>query len=387
MPDAPTPSTSPTGATPKPPLRRILAAFLLPLFFIVFFPLAFTSAIHAVGPNDLAIRIVGPDQVVSKIADGIDRTSAFSVQRSDRPADARAGVEHREVAGAISIQASTPTGAEAAAAPTFTVRTYVASGGGAAAASAVEALGERVADKLGTTTKTVDVAPLGTGDPQGTALFYFLVYTSLAGYLIIIVLMQVAPGTRLRSRFGVVAASAIVSPLLAFGLASIFVGDYGASFGTIAALLGVDAVYIFTVGNIAILANQFLGNAATFGIMATVVMLNFPSAGGIAPSGMLPGFWQIVHDGYFGSGAFESFRSLIYFSGNGLGRWFPQLIAWAVGLVLVNLVVRLTVQTRQQRAEIRSLRPTITEHRHLVAERHRVEGRPSTVAAPKEIFR
>jgi len=216
----------------------------------------------------------------------------------------------------------------------------------------VTSAGASIAKNLGTTAEVVDVAPLAANDELGVTLFYLLTYTSLAAYLVIIVLTQVLPKARLRVRFLAVGVASIIAPLIAFGLSSIFVGDYDASFGTITALLGVNAIYVFTVGAFAILIEQFLGASATFGIMAFIVFLNFPSAGGANPEALLPPFWQFIHNSYFGAGAFESFRSIVYFDGNGVGRWLLQLCLWTGGLVLATVVVHLTKTTRRQKKEL-----------------------------------
>lgn len=271
-------------------LLRVLPAFVMPLFFVVFFPLAFGSAIHNPAPNDLSLTIAGPAQVVTDITTKLDDQAAFAATQTDVLTEARGSVERRDTTGAIKIEPVTTAADKASAAEKqqFAVTTYVANGGGRPAASAVQAVGDQVAKQLGTTAKTVDVAPLSKEDSVGTSLFYLLVYSSLAGYLVIIVLMQVAPKAKLATRFAVIGASAIAAPILTFAMASIFVGDYGASFGTIVGVLAIDALYVFTVGNIAILAQQFLGNAATIAIMGLVVFLNFPSGAALSHTTCCP---------------------------------------------------------------------------------------------------
>lgn len=348
---------SPSGAEPKNTRSLVLtlaSAFLAPLFFVIAFPLLFVGAIHKPTPNDLSLLIVGPDQVVSQITSGLDESAEFTATQTDIASEARSSVERRTVMGAIEVTPQTPeTGATAE--PAFTVTTYVASAEGQAVAATVRAAGEQVAESLGATSNAVEVAPLDAEDPLGTNLFYLMTYTSLAAYLVIIVLMQVLPGAKLRIRYAAVGAAAVAAPLIVFGLSSIFVGDYGAGFGTIAALLGVNALYVFTVGAAAILIEQFLGKAATIGIMGFIVLLNFPSSGGPTPAALLPHFWQAVHSVYFGSGAYESFRSIVYFDGNGAQRWVLQLAAWTVGLVLVTVIVHLTSTVRRQGREITAL--------------------------------
>lgn len=341
------------GAKAPSPAVKALAALLLPLFFVVVFPLAFVSALHKPAPHDLPILVVGSSQVVSKLATDLDDTASFRATQTDVVSAARSGVEDRTVDGAVQVTAV--PAAKSGASPTYTVRTYVATAEGRSVAAAVEGAGSTIAAKLGTTATVVDVAPLAVTDELGVTLFYLFAYTSLAGYLVIIVLTQVMPGARLRVRFLASAITAAVAPLIGFGLASIWVGDYGASFGTIAALLGVNALSVFTIGAAAILLQQFLGTATTFGVMAFIVFLNFTSAGGAGPAAMLPPFWQFVHGFSFGAGAYESFRSLVYFGGNGAGRWLLQLCLWTVGLVLAVVVVHLAKTTRRQQEEISAL--------------------------------
>ncbi|WP_158614318.1 hypothetical protein [Frondihabitans sp. PhB188] len=316
--------------------------------------------------------IVGPTQVVSQITSKLDATTEFHATHTDVVSEARRQVENRSVVGSLEIATSGSDPSD----PTFTVTTYLAAAEGRSVSATIQALGTQVAEDLGTTTKTVDVAPLDAEDPLGTTLFYLLTYTSLAAYLVIIVLTQVMPKAGLRVRYGAVGITSFAAPLIVFGLSSIFVGDYGASFGTIAALLGVNALYVFTVGALAILLAQFLGKLASVGVMGFIVLLNFPSSGGPTPASMLPPFWQGMHQFYFGSGAYEAFRSIVYFDGNGAQRWLLQLLAWTVGLILITTIVHLTQTIRRQRLEIAasrtqnfsSLAQEEAVHRHLAVE-------------------
>lgn len=361
---------------------QVLSGFLLPLFFLIGLPLGLVSAFHAPSPHDMKVLVVGPEQVVTKITRELDKTKQFEATQTDVAAEARSQVEDRDVVGSIKITAEQPAAtaasSEGTVRPIYTVTTYIANAGGRSAAAAIEGAAANVASQLGVTPKVVDVAPLAKTDTLGTTLFYLLTYTSLGAYLTVIVLTQVVPKARLRVRFGAVAAAAIAAPLVVFGLSSIVVGDYGQSFGTIMALLGVDAISVLTVGTMAILIQSLLGNGAMFGIMATVVMLNFPSAGGAVPASMLPPFWAGIHDFWFGAGAFESFRSIVYFNGAQLGRWLPQLLAWTVGLILLTLVVHFIKRSNRQRKELDALRPNPTPaaatHRHLQADKYEPIG-------------
>jgi len=385
----PTPTTSPSKESRKATLLKLATAFIAPLFFVIAFPLLFVGAIHKPTANDLSLLVVGPDRVVAQIADGLDSTPEFRATHTDVEGEARSSVESRAVMGSIEVlpDAVDPASTEA---PAFTVTTFVASAEGQQVAATVRAIGAQVADDLGAadTATVVEVAPLDAEDPLGTNLFYLLTYTSLAAYLVIIVLMQVMPTARLRVRYAAVGVAAIAAPLIVFGLSSIFVGDYGASFGTIAGLLGVNALYVFTVGAAAVLIEQFLGKLATIGIMGFIVLLNFPSSGGPTPAALLPDFWQAVHSFYFGSGAYEAFRSIVYFDGNGAQRWILQLAGWTLGLILVTVIVHLARTVGAQRAAIAGLTATaeaetvrsaaapLAEPKHVKHEMYEIEQRP-----------
>ena len=343
----------------KPLNGRLIGGLILPAFFALVFPFAFASATHAPAPHDLALTVVGPAQIVSDVAASLDETSKFAVSQTDVASEAANSVKERRADGAIEItatqqQAGAETSSDTSSPhPSITVTTYVANAGGRSQAAAVTAVGEAIAKQFGTTSAIKDVAPLADEDGLGTNLFYLLVYTSLAGYMVVIASATILPGAGIGTKYGIVAVAALFAPLLVFALSSIFVGDYGASFGTITAVLGVAALSVLVVGAVAILLQQFLGWQVQFGVMSAIVFLNFPSSGAIAANSMLPPFWQSMHSVWFGSAAFESFRSLVYFSGNGLGRWLLQLAAWLVIVVLLTIVVQLS-RTVRQRRETRS---------------------------------
>jgi hypothetical protein len=376
-------------------IRQVILALLLPLFFAVLFPMAYGSATHAPTPNHLQLMVVGPEQVVGKIATQLDRTGKFDTASTDVVSEARKSVRDRDAVGALVVavksassgtstssgtSAKSPSGgaasgASSSAAPAassaqaFSVRTYIATGGGRSSAAAVTATGAQIATQLKTTSTVVEVAPVSKADPLGNNLFYLLVYTALAAYMVIILMGQVWPRSRLSTRFLVIACAAVFAPLIAFGLSSIFAGDYGASFGTIMGLLGVDSLFILTVGSLAILLQQFLKSQMQFGVFAFVVFLGFPSAGGAIPESMMPTFWQDVHNVYFSAGAYESFRSIVYFGGHGASRWILQLMAWLVAFAAAAVIVHLAKLILHRRpAGIPTGSPDIdapSSHRHV----------------------
>ncbi|WP_167133182.1 ABC transporter permease [Paramicrobacterium chengjingii] len=341
---------TPVSTSPRPKPWAKLAGFIFPLFFVICFPLTYVSATHSPAPNDLSLTIVGSADVVSDIAQSLDDKDEFVITQTDVTARAQQDVEERVSVGALLIApADTADASESAG---LSVTAYTANGGGPAAAGAVQAVGQQVAEQLSAQFETEDVAPLAEGDRLGSALFFLLTYSSIGAYLMVVILTMLFPKGHLGIRFGAVAAASVAIPLFTFGLSAIFVGDYGQNFETITRVLAVDALYVFTVGSLAILLQSLMGRASMIVLMGLVVFMNLPSSGGTVPAPLLPPFWQGVHSFWFGSGALESFRSLVYFDGNGIGHWLFQLAAWAVIAVLLTFIVELSKTNRALRTQM-----------------------------------
>lgn len=327
---------------------RIVAVVIMPLFFIVTFSLCYLSALHDPKPHDMALTIAGPSATTEQVARALDDRApgGFDVTRTTDPGSARKAVEDRTAVGAVLIDGDRVT-------------TVVAGGGGRTAAVAVEQVGDRVATELGGTATVTDVAPLTKGDVSGTVLFFFVVACTVGAFMTLTVVAQAMPRARTRTAVGVGALASLLIPVISFAVISIFVGDYGRSFGEIAAAIGVGMVYTFAVAMLSLLFNMFLKNAAIFGQILFLIALNFPSGGGSSPASMLPAFWQFVHSGWFGSGAFEAIRSIVYFDGAQAGRWLLQVAIWAAAAPIV--VVIAAIGRARRRPEDEEAAPAVAQ--------------------------
>jgi hypothetical protein len=315
---------------------KIAGALVLPFFFIVMFAVCYVSAFHAPSPLNAPLIIVGQQASTSAIEDGIVKQAphAFTITTTASATTAIDAVKNREAIGAIEIGK--------------TITVHVATADGGIVSSTVERVAQQIATTAGTTVTIDDVAPLSAKDTTGTGLFYFFIICTIGGYLTITVLSQVAPKQKLRFRYAILAGTSVVVPALVFGLSSIFVGNYGASVGAIFAMLGVAAVYTFTIGALAVVANQLLGQAAIFLVMTLVIFLNFPSSAGAIPGAFLPGFWQAIHSFWVGSAAMEPIRSIIYFGGAGIWPWLAHLGVW----LLVTLGFSAVLGVRHRNTEV-----------------------------------
>lgn len=316
----------------------IVTVISMPLFFLFAFTLCYVSATHAPVPHDMAITLSGPASVTEPLAEAIQKEAegAFHLTLTADPETARDAVADRTAVGAVIID-----GAD--------VTTVIASAGGRVAAPVIQNVGTRVAKRLGGTVSIDDVAVLPDDDQGGTMLFFLLVICTVGGFLSITVISQTMPRAGLRPLVATSVGAAILVPVLGFSMISLFV-DFGTTFGTVAAVIGIGMIYTLTVSMIASLFTRLLGQAAVLAIILLLVAMNFPSAGATAPASMLPPFWQLIHDLWSGAGAFESMRSIMYFDGTQLGRWLTQLLIWTGSTFVLTAIVAAFGQRRKQKA-------------------------------------
>lgn len=318
------------AAAQKAQMVMVIKAMVFPLFFVVMFALCYISAFHNPTPHNVELALVGPAQQTSVIADQLAAQSpgAFEVTATTDLGGALDDLGSQRVAGVIELGQP--------------ITAHVASGGGITVSQTVETVAQTMGDATGIPVVVDDVAPLGSGDATGMGLFYFLVICTIAGYLTITVLSQVAPRMALRRQLAVLGSASVLFTAIAFGVSAIFVGAYGATAVGVVALLAIGIAYTFTVGLVSILFNKLLGQAAIFLVMTFAIFLNFPSAGGAIPAGFLPGFWNMLHNFWIGSGAMQAMRSVIFFGGSGVGAGLLILGGWlaAAAVVLAALVAR-----------------------------------------------
>lgn len=316
-------------------ITRLIAVIAMPLFFLVSFTLSYVSATHEPQPHDMALVVAGPIGATSSVAEALDNKAphAFDVRQTSNQAEARSLVRDRHAVGALIIDS-------------HIVTAVVASAGGRLAVPFVENVAKQVAAGLDAKVVVDEVAPLPTDDPSGTSLFFLLVICTVGGFLTITVVSQVLPQVRTKGLLAAAVGAGIFIPVIGFSMISLFV-DFGATFGSAAAVIGVAMIYTFTVALIAAFFTRVLGQAAVLGEILFLVALNFPSAGASVPAPLLPGFWQVVHDGWLGAGSFEAMRSLLFFDGAQAVRWLLQLIIWTFGALVLFLVAGVLKSRRQ----------------------------------------
>lgn len=318
----------------------LIAVISMPLFFLLAFTLCYVSATHAPVPNDMAVALVASAGTAEDLTSDIEDEApgAFDLVRTTDTNAAVDAVEQRDVVGAVVVDGTEVT-------------TVIASGGGRLAASTVTQLGDRVAAEVGSASSATieEVAPLPADDPSGSILFFLLVICTVGAFLSVSGVAQAFPAARVRTMVATTAGAALLVPILGFSMISVYV-DFEATFGTVATVIGIGMIYTLTIGLIATFLTTTLGSASIFVVILVLIAFNFPSVGASVPASMLPSFWQVVHDGWVGSGAFEAMRSVLFFDGHQSGRWLIQLLLWLAGAALLLIAVTVGRARRASRA-------------------------------------
>jgi hypothetical protein len=326
-------------------LRRALVSMALPVFFAIGFSLCFISALHAPVPHGARVAVAGPAAGTAPLRAGLARAAgpAFDVQAAPTAAAAAGEVRNQDLYGAYVPPAPGQPGATV----------IVSDASGLAVANAVESLFQAVAARQGAHLLVRDVRPLPAGDTAGTTLFFFFIVCTLAGVLVVAATGLAAPALRPQYRWPLFLANAVAAPVLAYLLAGLGLGAISGSAGVIVALLGMGALYAVIVTTVARGLQDILGQAAFLALLAVFVMLNVPSSGGVFAGVMLPTFWHELNRVWIGAPAFDSFRGIIYFGGQGVCTDVLKLLGWlAVGVVLLALPVVLRLRRGRQHQEI-----------------------------------
>ncbi|KQP73225.1 hypothetical protein ASF40_20505 [Microbacterium sp. Leaf288] len=332
--------TEPLGAQLNPDRKRTISALIAaPVIFIFVFISCYVSALHAPTPHELPVGMVASSSVQSDVEDGMqDRAGddAF-VFTSYRNADqAREAIKDREIFAAFVIDDQKVT-------------SLVANAAGVSGTSIIKTVGAEIASSMQLESSAEDVVPTREGDGSGTGLFFLFVVTTVGSYLAITMLFQAHPRARLRTQLITAVSAAILAPVLCFALSTIFIGDYGADFGTMSSVLGVSTLYGLTVALLAIVLVRILGPVASLACNIFLTAFNLPSAGGALAAGFLPPFWQGVHGFWIGAGAFEPMRSILYFDGAQAAEWLDQLLVWTTAAVLGVVIVGIVDAVRRRK--------------------------------------
>ncbi|MFJ8693472.1 YhgE/Pip domain-containing protein [Streptomyces roseolilacinus] len=316
-----------SAVTPRAALL-VVGVLALQLLFVA----SYVGALHDPRPTDVPFGVVAPGAAAERTA---DRLAALPGDPLDPrvlsdEAEARRRIVNREIDGALVVD---PAGG--------TDTLLVASGGGTVLATALERIATEVERPRQRTVRTVDVAPASARDFDGLSAFYLVVGWCVGGYLLASILAISAGSRPANTRRAIIRLAVLALSALLGGLGgAIIVGPVlGALPGSIAALWGLGALVVFSVGAIT-LALQALTGVVGIGLaVLLIVIAGNPSAGGAFPGPMLPDFWRAIGPGLPPGAGTWAARSIAYFRGNAVSGPLQVLSVWAVAGTVITLVV------------------------------------------------
>ncbi|ORT60190.1 DUF3533 domain-containing protein [Streptomyces sp. CB03238] len=315
------------AVTPRAALL-VIGVLALQLLFIA----SYVGALHNPKPEDVPFGVVAPGPAAAQAEARLAKLPGDPLDPRvlADPAEARQQIMDREIDGALIVD---PRGT--------TDTLLVASGGGTVLANALHTIATEIERPQHRTVRTVDVAPASPQDFDGLSAFYLVVGWCVGGYLLASIL-AISAGSRPANpqraiiRLVVLALSAILGGL---GGAVIVGPVLGALPGSVAALWGLGALVVFSVGAVT-LALQALTGIVGIGLaVLLIVIAGNPSAGGAFPSPMLPDFWRAIGPALPPGAGTWAARSIAYFKGNALSGAMQVLAVWAVVGTVLTLVM------------------------------------------------
>jgi len=311
------------------PRTLLLGVGVLVLQFA--FILSYIGAFHSPTPHRVPVMVVAPAQVAGQVVDqlnGLPGEPVLATAAADEES-ARQALVDGDTSGAYVID---PSGQAD--------RLLVASGGGTALATAVEAVFTKLTAAQHRNLNVDDLVPAQSGDARGLSGFYLVVGWAVGGYLFASML-GIAKGSRPATfprtiwRLGATVPYALAS---GWGGAVIAETVLNAMNGHFWDVTGIGVLVTLSAATVTIALQTLFG---VIGIGLTVVIfviLGNPSAGGAYQPPLLPPFWRAI-SGWLPNGAgTDAIRRIVYFNAHGITHSVGVLLAWVVGGVVVTLV-------------------------------------------------
>jgi hypothetical protein len=295
------------------------------------FVLSYVAAFHHQSPHRIPVQVAGPAQYADRAAAGLNALRGGPVQATVAAtlAQARAALISGSTSGALVIDPSSTTDT-----------VYLASGGGASLATAVQDVLQTAEASQHRNTRVVDLVPLQPGDGRGLTGFYFVVGLLITGYLAAAALGVTRGARQPTVRRTVFRLTAFIVPSIVSGLLAALVVDplLGAITGHFLALWGVGALLVACAGTVTVFFQALLD---TVGVGLTVILfviLGNPSAGGAYQWPLLPTFFRVIGPALPNGAGVEALRRIVYFGGQDITGDLLIISAYVVGGSILALV-------------------------------------------------
>ena len=284
------------------------------------FTASYAGALHAAEPRDLPVAAAVPEAQRQPLGQALAEAGAPVVLHDvDDAAAAERQVRNGDVDGAFVVEADGP-------------HLLVASAGGPATVTALQAVFEPVAQSAGAPLQVDDLVPLPAGDSRGLVSFYLLVGWVVGGYLLSAVLGVSLGMTPTGLRAGLARLALLAGYAVASGVLGTVVVDagYGYLVGSPVATAALGALVVLAVGAASMALQAMFGIIGTALVLLLFVVAGNPSAGGPWPSDLLASPWREVGPWLPNGAGLAALRDAVYFTGSHLGGPLAVLAAWAV---------------------------------------------------------
>ena len=288
--------------------------------FVIAMIASYSGAFAKPTLHHLNVAVASPQQLV----DGIRGQQALTVTQVANGPAARGQVLDRTTDAAFVV--NTPGHLDI----------YVAGGGGHSVAAAAETVGRTIAAKAGLTADVTDVAPTTAADPQGTVVFYAVIFLSIGASVGATIFGRMMGSVRRPSTLAWRTLSlAAYSAVLAGGVTLYVDVVLGALTGHTWQVFGALFLYAIAVAGAVTGVAAALGTVASATLTAFLVVIGNAAAAGPVGLPLLTGFYRTFNAIVPQGSGVALLRSVQYFGGHGALTPLLTLLGWAAaGCVL-----------------------------------------------------
>jgi hypothetical protein len=345
MPTQQTPPAAPDA--PPGPGPGPVAAFVQPVGIGLLVALAFVgiylTALHQPQPHHLPVGVVAPPAVVAQLQRTLSAPAgdAVALRPAADAARARRQLERGQIVAAW-LPGQGPAG-----------RLLVAGAQGPAVTQAVTQAvtgiftGVAAAQAQGTRLRVDDVVPLSAADPRGFSGFYVVFGVTLAGFIFgqtsHTYARRLPLGLRLVQALGFAVLAGLAGALLAGPLLGVLPGPLLA-LAVVLVLLGLASALA------TMLLTVLLGDAGVVVATVVLVIVGNATSGGVAAASFLPGGYRQLSPLLPPGAATTALRRVDYFDAAGVLGPVVVLAGWALGALLLLLLVAVRGRRRTRPA-------------------------------------
>jgi hypothetical protein len=301
-------------------IRNMASVMAVLAVFVIAMIASYSGAFAKPTLHHLNVAVAAPQQLV----DGVRGQDALAVTQVADAAAARDEVFGGKADAAFVVDAPGH------------LDIYVAGGGGRKGPAPAETVGRGIAAKAGLAADVTDVAPTNAADPQGTVVFYAVIFLSIGASVGATIFGRMMGSVHKPSTFAWRTLSlAAYSVVLAGGVTLYVDVILGALTGHTWQVFGALFVYAMAVAGAVTGVAAAFGTVASAALTAFLVIIGNAAAAGPVGKPLLSGFYTTFNAIVPQGSGVALLRSVEYFGTNGAMTPLVTLLGWAAaGCVL-----------------------------------------------------